>query len=215
MNDILTPVNLLEVLDLTGKVTRGAIYLHEVVGIRHAVYSCTKPYFITGIGDYATFDFPAALNIADKLAWRANGENKFLRMIHANMEIYAPRDFWSHWDTYKIGVVAQSESTMHGLKKQGLNILQCEVGTTTTAVQNLNDVIASGASITEIKHNLPEGYLQSRVVNVSYAALQNMWYQRHVQETFGWWDYFLSTFTYFPYDQWIHKTDKSMTGRYR
>jgi hypothetical protein len=52
-----------------------------------------------------------------KLMWqliRSGAEHrKFLRMIHAQMDITAPLYWWKEFDTYKVGTVANSCSTMH------------------------------------------------------------------------------------------------------
>lgn len=201
--------------------TRGGVWLHEVVGVAHAVYSCTKPFFLTTAGTYDTFLDDLALKdkaytIADKLAWRNNGESKFLRMIMANMEIRAPRAWWSHYDTYKIGTVAQSESTMHALSKRDLLLVDCEIGTSIHSIQAFNEIRDDPThTIDELKYALPEGFLQSRVVTISYAALQTAWYQRHVQERLGWWKTFLTILPLLPHSQWLYKTDDSKRNRFR
>ena len=52
-----------------------------------------------------------------KLMWqliRSGAEHrKFLRMIHAQMDVVAPLYWWKEFDTYKVGTVANSCSTMH------------------------------------------------------------------------------------------------------
>ena len=212
---------LLNLLTLQPICTRGGVWLHSVSGVSHALYSCTKPFGRTKPGGYYDwYDNPEAIEkstkVADKLAWRANGENKFLRMIHANMEIRAPRYWWSHFDTYKIGTAAQSESTMHSLSKQFMIWdTDCEIGTRKEAVNLFNTLLEEKADITVLKSNLPEGFLQSRVVSISYASLQTMWYQRHTQERLDWWKVFLNIFPQFPYHQWLYKDDNSMQNRFR
>jgi hypothetical protein len=200
--------------------TRGGIWIHNVTGITNAIYSCTKPFHLTKPGDYKSWledeeCLERSYRVAGKLAWRNNGESKFLRMIHCNMEINAPRAWWSHVDTYKVGTVAQSESTMHNLSKQPLTIEQCEVGTTQETVDRFNALLDTKPGIDVIKYNLPEGFLQARVVDFSYASIQTMWYQRHVQERLGWWKVFLSVIPTLPHADWLCKTDDSMKERFR
>ena len=48
-----------------------------------------------------------------KLAAAGASHRKFLRMIHVSMDILAPLYWWKEFDTYKIGTVANSCSTMH------------------------------------------------------------------------------------------------------
>ena len=44
---------------------------------------------------------------------KAPEERKYLRMIHAQFDVTAPLYWWKEFDTYKIGTVANSCSTMH------------------------------------------------------------------------------------------------------
>ncbi|MFQ8737578.1 MAG: hypothetical protein ACLSAH_17615 [Bilophila wadsworthia] len=55
-----------------------------------------------------------------KLAGLGSGHDKFLRMIVVTLDITAPLYWWKQFDTYKVGTVAQSESTMHTLMKKPL-----------------------------------------------------------------------------------------------
>lgn len=67
---------------------------------------------------------------APMLAPLGKGHNKFLRQIMLYIDIEAPRSFWSEFDTYKVGTVAQSESTMHTLAKRPPSYDDFEKGTT-------------------------------------------------------------------------------------
>ena len=53
------------------------------------------------------------LNLAKKLCKAGSDHSKFRRMIHVNVDIKAPLYWWKEFDTYKIGTVANSCSTMH------------------------------------------------------------------------------------------------------
>ena len=44
---------------------------------------------------------------------KAPEERKYLRMIHVQFDVTAPLYWWKEFDTYKIGTVANSCSTMH------------------------------------------------------------------------------------------------------
>jgi hypothetical protein len=79
--------------------SNGGIWLLNDIDVKPAVYACTKPFRLTDPGDYNQMrdeDWERAFKIADKLARKNNGENKFLRMIHVTLEINAPRNWWSH-----------------------------------------------------------------------------------------------------------------------
>ena len=57
------------------------------------------------------------LTLAKKLVAAGTEHRKFMRQIFVSMDITAPLYWWKEMDTYKVGTVANSESTMHTLSK--------------------------------------------------------------------------------------------------
>ena len=53
------------------------------------------------------------LTLAKKLARAGSDHRKFLRQIFVSVDITAPLYWWKEFDTYKVGTVANSCSTMH------------------------------------------------------------------------------------------------------
>ena len=53
------------------------------------------------------------LDLAQRLIKGGPPHSKFLRYIHASVDMTAPLYLWKEFDTYKIGTVANSTSTMH------------------------------------------------------------------------------------------------------
>ena len=53
------------------------------------------------------------LQLAMKLSKAGTDHRKFMRMIIVQVDINAPRYWWTEFDTYKVGTVANSCSTMH------------------------------------------------------------------------------------------------------
>jgi hypothetical protein len=53
------------------------------------------------------------LSLARRLAHAGSDDRKFLRQIFVSVDITAPLYWWKEYDTYKVGTVANSESTMH------------------------------------------------------------------------------------------------------
>lgn len=53
------------------------------------------------------------LELMKKLIASGTEHRKFLRMIHAQMDIVAPLYWWKEFDTYKVGTTANGCSTMH------------------------------------------------------------------------------------------------------
>lgn len=69
----------------------------DVVEIRH-------PYYRVGAND---------IDLMKKLAKAGTDHRKFMRMIVVYCDITAPLYWWKEFDTYKVGTVANSCSTMH------------------------------------------------------------------------------------------------------
>jgi len=114
--------------------------------------------------------------VADSLAGRGGGHNKFLESIVVWIDIEAPRYWWSEFDTYRAGITKQSESTMHTLRKRDL-MYSDFAGVTHPYIEDIN-VCRESMSIQEIKAALPESYLQRRLVCTNYKALRNIYHQR-------------------------------------
>lgn len=124
---------------------------------------------------------------APKLASMDGGHNKFLESIGLYIDIEAPRAFWSEFDTYRVGTTKQSESTMHTLSKRGPRRTDFEEGTHDSVINAFHAVWQeSGGDINTLKMNLPEGYLQRRMVCTNYKVLRNIIIQREGHRLKGW-----------------------------
>lgn len=120
-----------------------------------------------------------ALARAPKLAPKGEGHNKFIRQIQLWIDIEAPRCLWSEFDTYKVGTVAQSESTMHTLAKRPPTYLDFEEGTPMRVMDAFIDEWPSiKGDVTRLKLALPEGFLQRRIVTMNYENVRNIIAQR-------------------------------------
>lgn len=133
-----------------------------------------------------------ALKRAPLLAPMDAGHNKFLRQICLWIDIEASRAWWSEFDTYKVGTVANSESTMHTLAKRGPVPDDFEEGTHWRVIDAFIDVWKeSKGDINVLKMNLPEGFLQRRMVTMNYGVLRNIIAQR-TGHRLKWWDHFIN-----------------------
>ena len=133
--------------------------------------------------------------ICVKCAQRGNGEDKFLRMIQIWADVTAPRFWWAEFDTYKVGTVALSESTMHTLGKRPLEQKDFEGGLLIEIIDWLNTYVCADCSVETKKRFLPEGFLQRRIVNFNYAVFANMIRQRR-NHRLPQWRYFLGNIYY-------------------
>ena len=93
------------------------------------------------------------------------------------LEIRAPRYWWQQFDTYRIGVTKQSESTMYTLIKRELIEEDFSVPIGKKYLKLINKEIKN-KNFDLVKSMLPEGYLQKRIVCIDYKALKNVVGQR-------------------------------------
>ena len=141
--------------------------------------------------------------ICVKCAQRGNGEDKFLRMLQIWADVTAPRFWWAEFDTYKVGTVALSESTMHTLGKRPLTPEDFETPIEPDYLDTLNSALRSDNAIDFNKGMLPEGFLQRRIVNFNYAVFANMLRQRR-NHRLPQWHYFLNKVYYaLPFPEFL------------
>ena len=84
-------------------------------GMRNPMNSWAKSdstFFIDGMGEYRDVG-DNDLDLMQRLYKAGTEHRKYLRMITATMDITAPLYWWKEFDTYKVGTVANSCSTMH------------------------------------------------------------------------------------------------------
>ena len=62
------------------------------------------------------------LELMEKLIKSGTEHRKFLRMLHVQMDIEAPLYWWKEFDTYKVGTVANSCSTMHKIAAKEFDV---------------------------------------------------------------------------------------------
>lgn len=123
---------------------------------------------------------------ANTLAHKDGGHNKFIESIQVWVYIKATRAFWQEFDTYRVGMTKQSSSTMHTLDKRPVGREDFEVGTSEKVINAFNYCLCEYKDpesehfkdITRLKENLPEGWLQERVVCTNYKVLRNIYMQR-------------------------------------
>ena len=146
---------------------------------------------------------PNDLDLAMRLAKAGNDHRKFLRQIFVSVDITAPLYWWKEFDTYKVGTVANSCSTMHKIhhKKFERADFSCEK-MDEGALRVLDAVIdfmeEERVKFCEDKKNkqawinmiqmLPTSYNQMRTVTLNYENLINMYYARRTHKLHEWHD---------------------------
>ncbi len=139
-------------------------------------YGLTSDYYIFETGWRGQI-YERLCRVSQRCAKKGNGEEKFLRMIQIWADVTAPRFWWQEFDTYKVGTVSLSESTMHTLGKRPLTPEDFETPIEPGYLDTLNSALRTDNAI-DFKGMLPEGFLQRRIVNFNYAVLANMIRQR-------------------------------------
>ena len=132
------------------------------------------------------------LILAMKLINAGSEHRKFLRQIYVSVDITAPLYWWKEFDTYKIGTVANSCSTMHKIhtKEFTLEDFSCEhlsppaISNLKSTIKCMNDYREEFLKDSE-KHNwwqiiqlLPSSYNQTRTVTMTYENIYTMRQQR-------------------------------------
>ena len=140
------------------------------------------------------------LSLATRLAKAGSDHRKFLRQIFVSMDIYAPLYWWKEFDTYKVGTVANSTSTMHKIQAKEFvrEDFSCD-RMTPECLAVMDGVIAYLESerqrFNETKdkaawHNmiqlLPSSYNQLRTVTLNYEVLINIYYARRTHKLGEW-----------------------------
>lgn len=168
-------------------------------GYTEALFGLGLSYGLTSDFEFAEFDlnldgrtdeaYSRLTKLVPKLAHRDGGHNKFLESIIVWLDIDAPRYWWSEFDTYRVGMTKQSESTMHTLRKRELTPEDFEGPISGKSLDGINELIKAGFNIEVMKNALPEGFLQRRIVCTNYKSLRGMVWQRE-DHRLSQWKYF-------------------------
>lgn len=141
------------------------------------------------------------LKLMKTLAKAGDDHGKFMRMINVTMDVVAPLYWWKEFDTYKVGTVVDSCSTMHKIadKEFTLEDFSYEHLENLTTINGVSwdckDYLKQWITLLNvcreqfIKTNdkswwwqmiqlLPSSYNQRRTVQLNYAVLKNMYHAR-------------------------------------
>ena len=145
------------------------------------------------------------LQLAQTLIRAGSEHRKFLRQIFVAVDITAPLYFFKELDTYKVGTVANSTSTMHKLASTPITIDCFEMGDFTPLIDNFKIDLSWQTIMTYLeqlrqKYNetkdkrywkelirlLPESWLQKRTITMNYENILNMYRQRKNHKLTEW-----------------------------
>lgn len=182
-------------------------------GYEQAVLGMMLSYGKTSFDDFTATDEDID-RVATKLAPMDGGHNKFLEQIQYWILVQAPLFWWKQADTYRVGISKSSESTMHKSWKNGLTQEMFETPIFQDTLNNLKkfiDEYNAEKTTTERKAylqdliigNLPDAYLQTRLLNVNAKCLRNMYFQRRYHKLKQWRDFCDWIKTELPYGDLI------------
>lgn len=156
--------------------------------------------------------------LAKKLTKSGPDHAKFLRMITVTMDITAPLYWWKEFDTYKVGTVANSCSTMHKLFDKQFEVSDFSADNMST--EGMEDLLTICTMLNKYRHKyaqthakkdwysaiklLPESYNQKRTVQLNYEVLSRIWFSRKGHRLSEWRE-FREFITKLPYNDLITK----------
>lgn len=140
------------------------------------------------------------LALLKKLCSAGSDHRKFLRQIFISLDITAPLYWWKEFDTYKVGTVSNSTSTMHKLHSSPINI---EDFSTDQMAPEAKDAMQRLIGILEalrlkylstkdkafwysLIQLLPESYNQKRTITMDYENAYAMYFARKDHKLFEW-----------------------------
>lgn len=191
----------------------------EVWGFEHALRGMRNPMNSWNKGDSGYIDRrfndqfyigKNDLELAQKLIKAGSEHRKFMRQIFVSCDITAPLYWWKEFDTYKVGTVSNSTSTMHKLASTPITIDCFEMSDFADSNEESNrynlytknmwsklidHLEALRKEFNETKDKrywkelirmLPESWLQKRTVTMNYENLLNMYHHRKNHKLSEW-----------------------------
>lgn len=152
-----------------------------------------QPYYSEDTGALYTYTIgPNDMSLAKRLANAGTDHRKYLRMISVSADITAPLYWWKEYDTYKVGTVANSCSTMHKIHSRAFDISDFSTDHLTyesreqlrSTIIFMNkcrrryDEYKNKEDWWQLIQLLPTSYNQKRTVLLNYEVLLNMYHSR-------------------------------------
>lgn len=165
------------------------------------------------------------LDLMKRLANAGTDNRKFMRMITVYVDITAPLYWWKEFDTYKVGTIANSCSTMHKIAEKEFTIedFSCEYLENSWFV-HLKETIKLLNEARDAYHwcntdakkewwwqmiqLLPSSYNQKRTVMLNYEVLANIYKSRTNHKLDEWSVGFMDWIKSLPYSELITGEEK-------
>lgn len=151
-----------------------------------------------------------------RLAKAGSDHRKWMRMVTVYVDITAPLYWWKEFDTYKVGTVANSCSTMHKIhaKEFTLNDFShdhlldkpvCVLRDVINVLNQYRDLYLADKDKVwwqQMIQLLPSSYNQKRTVMLNYEVLRNIYHARKNHKLEEWHE-FCDWIEKLPYSEFI------------
>lgn len=136
---------------------------------------------------------PNDLDLAVRLRRAGSDHRKFLRQVMVSADITAPLYWWKEYDTYKVGTVANSTSTMHKIHSKPFSredfstdhMTEPTLAFMDQVIEKLEEIRLRYLEEGKKKEDwydmiqlLPSSYNQMRTCSLNYETLINIYYAR-------------------------------------
>ena len=167
------------------------------------------PYFEVGEND---------LKLMKQLVQAGSDHSKFMRMINVTMDVTAPLYWWKEADTYKVGTVRNSCSTMHKITAKEFEItdfsyehmmddtykvMQEQVIELLNTARELYLKTKEKKYWWQIIQLLPSSYNQRATLQMNYAVLRNIYHSRKDHKLNEWQAFCMIIKNTMPYSELI------------
>lgn len=157
------------------------------------------------------------LDLMKRLVNAGSDHSKFMRMINVTCDITAPLYWWKECDTYKVGTVRDSCSTMHKIHSKEFtlddfsheHLIPVHINILSETIEALNATRELYLSYNEHEEELetkfgikdkkdlwwqmiqllPSSYNQRATLQLNYAVLRNMYHSRKNHKLDEWHDF--------------------------
>jgi len=171
-----------------------------VRGMRNPKNSWNKSDSVFGVLDGCPYFGPNDMKLMATLREAGTDHRKFLRMIVVSLDITAPLYWWKEYDTYKVGTVANSCSTMHKIAAKAFEVADFShehlVGKSMAALKIVLDALNHERDCYlatkdkdcwwQMIQLLPTSYNQRRTVMLNYEVLANIYKSRRNHKLDEW-----------------------------
>lgn len=142
----------------------------------------------------------ADLDLACRLIHSGTDHRKFIRQIFVSVDVSAPLYWWKEFDTYKVGTVANSTSTMHKIHAKPFTLDDFSTDHMTPATLSEFQQWVAYLETVRLRYMegkdkahwydliqlLPTSYNQMRTVTLNYEVLANIYYARRGHKLDEW-----------------------------